>query len=61
MWPSTSNAARIPNESQAQLANHERPAASTRYGVGTAENGIHHADLGAVGLEHEHVRLVQPP
>ena len=38
--PSACSAAGIPSASQAQFANHERLAASTRCGVSTVENGF---------------------
>ncbi len=38
--PSVCSAAGIPSASQAQFANQERPPASTRCGVSTAENGF---------------------
>lgn len=40
MSPSTWSAAQMPKASHAQFAYHHRPAARTRYAVGTAENGF---------------------
>ena len=40
MRPSACRAAHTPNASQAQFAYHQRPAACTRYAVGTAESGL---------------------
>ena len=59
--PSACSAAGMPSASQAQFANHERPPASTRCGVSTAENGFSIRISVPSGCEDERVRVVQPP